>query len=48
MCIIQAKEWGRFARAEMTMLDALQLLNNLVDQSDPDVNEFIIKYLTTI
>ncbi|XP_055343989.1 inositol oxygenase-like [Paramacrobiotus metropolitanus] len=31
-------EWGRFDRCKMTIMEALDLLNAMVDESDPDIN----------
>ncbi|MPC09503.1 Inositol oxygenase [Portunus trituberculatus] len=31
------KEWGQFNKFEATIMEALEKLNNLVDESDPDV-----------
>lgn len=31
-------EWLSFDKFEMTIMEALESLNNLVDESDPDVN----------
>lgn len=32
------KEWCRLDHAELTIMDALEALNALVDESDPDVD----------
>ena len=33
----QLKKWMRFDHAKLTMLEALDMLNDFVDDSDPDV-----------
>ena len=35
---VQRDEWLKLDRTQMTILEALDLLNELVDESDPDVS----------
>jgi hypothetical protein len=35
----QLKKWMRFDHAKLTMLEALDMLNDFVDASDPDVSQ---------
>lgn len=34
----QLSEYGKFEKGEMTIIEALELLNQVVDESDPDVD----------
>jgi len=36
--MLQMDYWMKFDHGQMTMLDALYCLNNLVDESDPDTD----------
>ena len=36
---LQLAYWTQFNHAEMPLLEALEILNSLIDESDPDVSE---------
>ena len=36
--VSQHEKWGKLEKAEMNIMDALEYLNNVVDESDPDVD----------
>ena len=36
--LLQMDQWCQFSQAEMTIMEALNLMNKLVDESDPDVS----------
>ena len=34
----QLKQWTQFNHGEMTIMEAMEHLNSLIDESDPDVS----------
>ena len=40
---MQKELWGRLDKKEMTVMDAIMTLDDLIDASDPDVCNFIFQ-----
>lgn len=38
------EKYGKLNKTEMTLLDAVMLLDQLVDESDPDVSAFLLSH----
>ena len=36
--VLQREQWLSFNHAEMTIMEAVMLLDNLIDESDPDID----------
>ena len=39
-------QWCRFSHAELTIMEALHLMNQLIDESDPDVSRLYCQLYT--